>query len=269
MSGALQAVFQNQRSFGPAPGQQAYTTYGTYTWVAPTGVTSVSVVAVGAGNYYSGGALGYKNNYSVNAGCSYSVRVGQPAVINSLGNSYFVSTSVVKGGNSTSFSTRATYTGDGGGNGGLGNSSISSGGGAGGYAGNGGDTSNSSNACAGGAGAGGGGGGGGYVRSPDRGGGGGGVGILGQGSSGAGGTATYTAPRNGTANGGSGGSGGTDGGTASYSYYCCCGSTVYYGIPGTGGLYGGGSGGCGGVGAVRIIWPGSTRSFPSTGTGDL
>jgi hypothetical protein len=25
----------------------------------------------------------------------------------------------------------------------------------------------------------------------------------------------------------------------------------------------------GGVGAVRIIWPGTTRQFPSTNTGDL
>jgi hypothetical protein len=43
-----------------------------------------------------------------------------------------------------------------------------------------------------------------------------------------------------------------------------------------GGAYGGGgggglcaSGGNGGVGAVRIIWPGNTRSFPSTCTGNL
>ena len=49
MSGALQAVFQNQRSFGAPPGQQAYTTPGTYSWVAPTGVTKVSVVAIGGG----------------------------------------------------------------------------------------------------------------------------------------------------------------------------------------------------------------------------
>jgi hypothetical protein len=27
--------------------------------------------------------------------------------------------------------------------------------------------------------------------------------------------------------------------------------------------------GAGGVGAVRIIWPGISRQFPSTGTGDL
>jgi hypothetical protein len=38
-------------------------------------------------------------------------------------------------------------------------------------------------------------------------------------------------------------------------------------------LYGGGAGGLGagngGTGAVRIIWPGATRSFPSTCTGNL
>jgi hypothetical protein len=44
-----------------------------------------------------------------------------------------------------------------------------------------------------------------------------------------------------------------------------------------GGAYGGGGGAGissgtnarGGVGAVRIIWPGTTRSFPSTCTGNL
>ena len=33
----------------PVPSQQAYTTAGTYSWVAPASVTSVSVVCVGAG----------------------------------------------------------------------------------------------------------------------------------------------------------------------------------------------------------------------------
>jgi hypothetical protein len=45
----------------------------------------------------------------------------------------------------------------------------------------------------------------------------------------------------------------------------------------TGGAFGGGGGYsdvinanfAGGSGAVRIIWPGNTRSFPSTCTGDL
>jgi hypothetical protein len=45
---------------------------------------------------------------------------------------------------------------------------------------------------------------------------------------------------------------------------------------GVGGEYGGGGGCCSGtdggrgaVGAVRIIWPGTTRYFPSTNTGDV
>ena len=54
MSGALQTVYQNQRSFGLGGGQQAYTTAGSYTWVAPALVTKVSVVVVGAGG--GGGA---------------------------------------------------------------------------------------------------------------------------------------------------------------------------------------------------------------------
>jgi hypothetical protein len=32
---------------------------------------------------------------------------------------------------------------------------------------------------------------------------------------------------------------------------------------------GGGGGGQGGPGVIRIIWPGQTRSYPNTGTGDL
>jgi hypothetical protein len=47
-------------------------------------------------------------------------------------------------------------------------------------------------------------------------------------------------------------------------------------LPGSGGsseLYGGAAqnqtSGFSGVGAVRIIWPAATRSFPSTNTGNL
>ena len=61
---------------GPAPGQQEYTTAGTYSWTAPAGVTSVCVVCVGGGGAgYSapdtsrssagGGGLGWKNNITV------------------------------------------------------------------------------------------------------------------------------------------------------------------------------------------------------------
>jgi hypothetical protein len=70
-------------SYGPSPasassnsvtpppvGQQAYTTAGTYSWVAPAGVTSVSVVVVagggggggGGGTGGVGGALRWGNN---------------------------------------------------------------------------------------------------------------------------------------------------------------------------------------------------------------
>jgi hypothetical protein len=58
---------------------------------------------------------------------------------------------------------------------------------------------------------------------------------------------------------------------------CCC--AVYY-QAGPGGNYGGGGGSInqsmscsssgpanGGTGAVRIVWPGSTRQFPSTSVG--
>jgi hypothetical protein len=86
--------------------------------------------------------------------------------------------------------------------------------------------------------------------------------LLGAGSSGLGGSAG--------GGGGGGGSGGCNG--ANGQLPCGGGGT------GIGGLYGGGgpnrywaSAGksIGAVGAVRIIWPGTTRSFPSTNTGDL
>jgi hypothetical protein len=224
-------------------GQQAYTTAGTYTWVAPTAVTSVAVVVVsgGAGDDYgpnpeksgSGGNLGYKNSYAVTSGSSYTVVVGSgglPAYAGSVtgGFSYFdfAGGGPKVFGGTTVTNTSAASTGvDGGGRGGNGVNDTtttlgSGGGGAGGYAGNGGSGTL---------------GGGGFGN-------GGGVGILGQGA-------------NGTAGGG-GGSGGANGGQGS----------------GTPGLYGGGASGnvAGTNGAVRIIWSRSvTRAFPSTNTGDL
>jgi hypothetical protein len=76
---------------------------------------------------------------------------------------------------------------------------------------------------------------------------------LGRGTSGANGS-QYCRP-------GIGGSGGVNGGNA----FC--------GIGGFGGSYGGGAGtgsvssGVGGTGAVRIVYPGCTRSFPATCVG--
>ena len=267
MSGSNQAVFMNQRSFGPPPGQEAFTTAGTFTWVAPAGVTKVSVVAVGGGSM-SGGGLGYKNNYTVTPGTSYTVVVGAGTAGSQSGSSIFVNASTLRGGGASAY-TRGTYTGDGGGCGG--GSSGGGGGGAGGYSGAGGNGAYSLNGSAG---AGGGGGGGaGYYESFcsgcctfcfNYGGGGGGVGILGQGSNGAGGVLSGS-----TANGGGGGSGGNAGVTM----------TDFCNFPTAGGgSYGGGASckyasfsgiysvGQGAGGAVRIIWPGCARSFPSTRT---
>lgn len=273
--------------FVAPPGQQAYTSSGTYSWVAPTGVTSVSVVAVGPGSALdgsadaggAGGGLGYKNNITVIPGNSYTVVVGG---YNTGTASYFNSTATVRGGaGGTSGNPRigGTYTGDGGGNGGNGGSGTypstvpyetGGGGGAGGYSGNGGAGANAnpSSSDSGSAGANGGGGGGasGYDDRPGLGyscsGGGGGVGLLGypDGSGGgAGGTGQGT-PANGTCGlsgiAGKGGSSGANGG---------------YNLSDSGGSYGGGGGKfvTGSGGAVRIIWPGTTRSFPNTNTGNL
>lgn len=260
---------------GIARGCQSYTTAGTYTWVAPSGVTSVSVVAIGGGasgylcTPQGGGGLGYKNNYSVTPGGSYTVVVGASGgtgMAGSPGNpSYFCSTSVVRGGGGigNSGAGTGTYTGDGGGNGGR------YAGGAGGYSGNGGSSGTS--------GAGGAGGGGktrtycsGCIFYLVGGPGGGGVGLFGEGSSGtgsnicglygltgagggSGGASSNAVPNSfGSINGTTGGAYGGGGGAAGYTYnFATCTQTF-------------GPTRDGGVGAVRIVWPGATRTFPST-----
>jgi hypothetical protein len=256
-------------SYGPSPasaasnsvtpaiiqGQQAYTTAGTYSWVAPAGVTSVSVVAVGSGGGAVGGALGWKNNIPVVPGNSYTVVVGASVTGTSNGNpSYFINSSTVQGGGGIyAQSPTSSYVGDGGGLGGFG-FNFQSGGGAGGYTGNGGDGGSGGSPSQNGSGGGGGGGWGNFFDPTTfntYAGGGGGVGLLGQGANGIGGA---------THQGGGGGSGGT-GGQGAFS-------------GGRGGAYGGGSGNSEGYknsggGAVRIIWPGNTRLFPSTNTGNV
>ncbi len=174
-------------------GQQAYTTPGTYSWVAPAGVTSVSVVAVGAGGAGRGGTvsgamfagsgggsgLGWKNNITVVPGQSYTVVVGAgPAGTTGVqgthgGDSYFINLSTVAGlGGKSAPNTfgvsglGGSFAGDGGGGGGSAGSNnrnaAMGGGGAGGYSGNGGTGGNSNGSgTAGLAGNGGGGGGGG------------------------------------------------------------------------------------------------------------
>ena len=323
------------------PGSQTFTSPGTYNWVAPAGITSVSIVAVGGGggggrgcghgvvSAGGGGVLAYKNNISVTPGTTYSVAVGQAGLgrwawacgyysfnqqRSAGGNSCFNGVLIVGGGSSAqSYSVSGPY--DGVGYGGQGR--INGGGGAAGYghaatfycsythgytdtsgfgacinSGSCGySTSHPQSSKPGSCGGGGGGGSYRYAAGPNLyysgGGGGGGVGISGQGSNGCAGnwiTCGTSGYHLGTP--GTGGSGGCSG-TCGKSYFLACnGSPAYTRCQtgGAGGNYGGGGGsavvgGCyaspqprggggnGAGGAVRIIWPGNTRSFPSTNTG--
>lgn len=276
MAGFNHTLFNYLEEAVAAPGQVAYTSAGTYSWIAPAGVTSVCVVCVGGGGGTDrnssrlgsgqGGGLGWKNNITVEPGQSYTVVVGaggpRPANTTVVGfngtTSYFISDTTVAGigglGKSNSLANSGGYVGDGGGIGGWGaTGQRGGGGGAGGYSGNGGNgvQGGSSNVFLAGpaAPAGGGGGGGGAYAS---GAGGGGVGIFGQGASGG------TSPTASTDNGGRGGSGGGNGGRS--------------GLGSMGGSFGGGAGvyapSDGGGGAVRIIW-GTGRAFPATNTQNI
>lgn len=273
----------------PSDSEQVYTTPGIYTWIAPPKVRRVSVVAIGGGASPrvqagsivggGGGGLAWRNDIEVTPGQSYTVIVG------SGGKSSGTSTLLIPGENGTNSSFNSnltlteayggslggiggTYFGDGGGNGGSGGTG---GGGAGGYSGNGGNggllQSNGSD----GVGGAGGGGGGAWAsvylstqQQPGASSSGGGVGLLGQSNNGVGGISATGPTSLESATPGGGGSGGNDGDS-------------------NGGLYGGGgrsgfirsgsptifiSGGAGSNGAVRIIWPGNTRAFPSINTGN-
>lgn len=283
------------------PGQIAYTSPGCYTWVAPAGITAISVVLVGRGAiggsggqyqycficyccaffsthpYYvsgnqsgcggRGGPLGYRNTATVVPGTSYTVRVsgacgGANGVYGVCGGGANV---VITNPNSPngSYSTSGLSAHYPGGTGGYNASAEDQrwrfgyppfpsqwppgggGGGAGGYCGSGGSGGNNYFASGSGGSGGGGGGGSGGGTCGNWGGFGGGVGLLGAGASGSGG-----AGPGGLGSAGSGGSG------------------TLYGGGGRGGTaYSGGA--TGGNAAVRIIWPGNTRQFPSTNTGNL
>ena len=221
---------------------------GTYTFVAPAGVTVVSAVAVGAGQNGSntsggggGGATRWGNNISVSpAGITLTVGSKSGALFGAGGNSTVAD--IIAGGGKSGGGVGSG--GDGGGNGGDGK--AEGGGGAGGYTGLGGAGSLSGGSSGTALGGVGGGGGGGANKA-----GGGGVGLYGEGLSGAKGSGGSVS--------GKGGSGGTAG-----AY-----TTTYR----NGGDYGGGAGSgvatvdnmLGGGGAVRIMWtkPGVTRSFPA------
>lgn len=260
-----------------------YATPGTYTWIAPAGVTSVSAVCVGGGGggQYGGGggggggALAYKNNISVTPSSSYTVVVGAGGAGGALfsaapagSQSYFSSASTVAANGGAggwnpggAGGTVAAGTGGSGGKGGdpVGGSGAG-GGGAGGYSGTGGAGGNgnfNASPTAGAAGSGGAAGGGAsgiqYGANAYSGGSlGGGVGILGQGTSGASSTGvgnqgSTSWPFNFGAGGGAGGQ---------YFVFCgcypCCSGWVYE------------TGGSGRSGVVRIVWGSAARTFPST-----
>jgi hypothetical protein len=278
--------------------QVEFTTPGTFSWIAPSNVTSVSAVCVGGGGGPAantsgatgagGGGLGWRNNIAVTPGQSYTVQVGAggnrvtSGTAPAGGASWFINTSTVVGfgggggqaaGNTVGLG--GSFVGAGGGNGGNGGNRNAStaqaggGGGAGGYSGNGGNGGNgtTNNSTAGQGGGGGGGGGGG---SADSGGAGGGVGIYGQGANGAAGASTTADGRGGF--GGSGGGNATNASTSTTAQNIY--STGNLSIPGQ---FGGGACGAdnttaeqapGASGAVRIIW-GAGRAFPSTNTGNI
>jgi hypothetical protein len=277
----------------PILGDAEFTTPGTYSWIAPNGVSSVNVVAVGGGgagyNSWanaagSGAGLGWKNSIAVVPGNSYTVQVGAGGTKNggAGGNSYFISLATVSGyggGNATSGANTSGpnansygggYVGDGGGAGGNA-PNYAGGGGAGGYSGTGGNAQNLPAASSGGA------AGGGYYSSTYGTGAGGGVGLWGRAETatgwwhGSSGQVFTTSPGNG--GGGAGGSGGTRGLSGENPTNSVGESGNSDGYGGTFGGGGGGPGtswpsssGSGGKGGVRIIW-GAGRSFPATNAG--
>ena len=268
-----------------------------YSWTVPAGVTSISAFAVGAGvpgdaqysyrytcgcsgrcvygiqsaNGGGGGAAGYRNNYSVTPGQTLyvtSAAYGYTGLVKSC-NSVWIVAAGEGGQQQFNVASPATYSKGGGGGYGTGSCANSSppsnptrGGGGGGAAGY-----KSTNSCSrtggcgcnypSGAGSGicGGGAAGGLVSSnPARGLPGGGVGIYGKGCSG-------------TFSSGAVGAGGSGGGSGNNS----TGKGGQYGGggPGGGGYWGNPTygAGCGGGPALRIVWPGCSRTFPNTDVG--
>lgn len=242
-----------------ALGQIVYGSAGTYSWTVPAGVYSISVVAVGggaggggvtnsvgpAGSGGTGGSLMYSNNLSVTPGETLTVKVGAGGYGSaSYTGSAGVTSSLLRnttklvaapGGGSGDASLGTG--GAGGAGGGAAGRYAGGGGGAGGYSGYGGTGSN----CYGSTTSGTGGGGGGGACTDIMAGSGGGVGLLGQGTSGNKGVASGESGQPGS--GGSGIQYGGGGGAAGLAY------TTAQGYQGGGG-------------AIRIIYPGTTRYFP-------
>jgi hypothetical protein len=174
-----------------------YTTPGTYSWTAPTGLTSIYVLCIGGGGHGSQSTPIATSSYFGSA----SLVTGFVAGPGQRGTAFSGGTG---GGGSGSTSLGGSVYGGNGGNGAASSTSTQpgGGGGAGGYSGNGGNGGNATASFT--AGSGGGGAGGTYVSGTDALSGG-GVGVAGQGSSG-------IVP-------GQGGSGGTDGTTTTPGLY--------------------------------------------------
>lgn len=277
-------------------GESLYAIPGTYSWVCPDRVTSVSVVCVGGGGGAfirsssttvsgGGGGLAYKNNISTTPGNSYTVVVGvgglgshsDEFVFFAGGNSKFAfgATTLCEAGGGQSWQGSVgtsppgggVVVGDGGGSGGTGrgqNGAPASAGGAGGYSGNGGNgvvPNSAGNAGTGGA-------GGSGAASVSFGvlvGASGGVGVFGAGTSGAGGAA-YS----GNGGGGSGGAAGVNEIPNQVTYNPMSSKAGLFGAGGS--TFVGATNyvdyaGSGASGAVRIVWQGDTRQFPSTDVG--
>jgi len=262
----LSRLLTLMRNSVAAPGQQVFTSSGTFT--VPAGVTSICAVAVGRGQNGAagdgmgtpgrggdGGTLSYTNALSVTPGESLTVTIAT-STSGSTGETTLKRSSTVllaaRAGGQTSGQANVGTSFAGGAAPAPAGGYGSGGGGAGGYSGAGG--AGGSIGGDGSAGSGGSGGGGGSAAAAASGGGG-GVGILGAGSNGTAGSGYG----GGGGGGGSGGGAGASGGTGA-----------------TGGGYGGGggggdvfsAGGAGGGGALRIIW-GDGRSYPSTNTADV
>ena len=278
-------------SLTPETGQIAFTSNAS--WTVPTGVFSISMVAIagggGGGGVYSsgarsgsggaGGELRYANDVTVTPGEVLTIATGAAGLAGARnangqdGGASSVlrqSTTLLSaiGGGAGVFGGGGAGgtggTGDGaqvGGNGGAGGnyqagSRGGGGGGAGGYSGVGGAGANGSSFTPGGNGGGGGAGGAGSSNTTTGPGqsGGGGVGLLGQGTDGTGGN--YNSDGGGGSSGqeGQNGIGGEYGGGGS--------GTRYSGNPSLGLAQNGGPG------AIRIIWPGAGRQYPTTRTAD-
>jgi hypothetical protein len=268
--------------------QVLFNTPGTYSWVVPPGITSISISGGrggqgGASAGGDGGAFGWINNIAVTPGETLTIIVGaggissvfvegSPNVKGSLGGHTYL-----KRGSTNLFATdgsvaHALFAGGVGGP--SGQYSGGGGGGAGGYAGVGGDGEGQTQNSGGKYGSGGAGAGGarndGFYTAPNLGfgfghpgGKGGGTGLQGQGANGvpgAGQVPSSTSIANGNPGAPGSATGGNEvggGGPGGYQY-----------VNTDNGARSPSNGGYGQDGGLRIMWPGTLRQFPSTRTLD-